>query len=90
MAKLMGPRLLRASDATDTSGTEAADRRHRPGAVEDPSALYVCAMEFAFTDRCNEYRAKLLDFMDEHVYPDRAGLPRADPGESATRTTIRR
>ena len=27
-------------------------------------------MEFAFTDRCNEYRERLLAFMDEQVYPN--------------------
>ncbi len=27
-------------------------------------------MDFAFTDRCNEYRATLLDFMDECIYPN--------------------
>jgi acyl-CoA dehydrogenase len=27
-------------------------------------------MEFAFTDRCNEYRERLLEFMDEWVYPN--------------------
>jgi acyl-CoA dehydrogenase len=27
-------------------------------------------MEFAFTDRCNEYRERLLAFMDEWVYPN--------------------
>ena len=27
-------------------------------------------MEFAFTDRCNEYRATLLAFMDECIYPN--------------------
>ncbi|HEU4481016.1 MAG TPA: acyl-CoA dehydrogenase family protein [Actinomycetota bacterium] len=27
-------------------------------------------MDFAFTDRCNEYRERLLAFMDEHVYPN--------------------
>jgi acyl-CoA dehydrogenase len=26
-------------------------------------------MEFEFSDRCNEYRAELLAFMDEHIYP---------------------
>jgi acyl-CoA dehydrogenase len=27
-------------------------------------------MDFAFTDRCNEYRATLLSFMDECIYPN--------------------
>jgi acyl-CoA dehydrogenase len=27
-------------------------------------------MDFAFTDRCNEYRATLLTFMDECIYPN--------------------
>ena len=27
-------------------------------------------MEFAFTDRCNEYRERLLAFMDDWVYPN--------------------
>ena len=27
-------------------------------------------MDFAFTDRCNEYRATLLAFMDECIYPN--------------------
>ena len=27
-------------------------------------------MDFAFTDRCNEYRERLLAFMDEWVYPN--------------------
>jgi acyl-CoA dehydrogenase len=27
-------------------------------------------MEFAFTDRCNEYRESLLSFMDECIYPN--------------------
>jgi acyl-CoA dehydrogenase len=27
-------------------------------------------MDFAFTDRCNEYRAHLLTFMDECIYPN--------------------
>ncbi len=27
-------------------------------------------MQFAFTDRCEEYRQRLLAFMDEHVYPN--------------------
>lgn len=26
-------------------------------------------MDFEFSDRCNEYREKLLAFMDEHIYP---------------------
>ena len=54
----MGPRLLRASDR----------RRHvrRPR----PLTVYVCRMDFAFTDRCNEYRETLLAFMDEYVYPN--------------------
>lgn len=26
-------------------------------------------MEFEFSDRCNEYRAELLAFMNEHIYP---------------------
>jgi len=26
-------------------------------------------MEFALTDRCQEFRELLLAFMDEHVYP---------------------
>ena len=26
-------------------------------------------MDFAFSDRCNEYRATLLEFMDDCVYP---------------------
>ncbi|AEF39215.1 acyl-CoA dehydrogenase family protein [Hoyosella subflava] len=26
-------------------------------------------MEFEFSDRCNKYRAELLTFMDEHIYP---------------------
>jgi acyl-CoA dehydrogenase len=29
-------------------------------------------MEFAFTDRCEEYRQRLLAFMDEWVYPNEA------------------
>ena len=33
--------------------------------------VYVCGMDFAFTDRCNEYRATLLTFMDECIYPER-------------------
>src|SRR5262245_28459512 len=27
-------------------------------------------MDFAFSDRCNEYRATLLEFMDDCVYPN--------------------
>jgi acyl-CoA dehydrogenase len=27
-------------------------------------------MDFAFSDRCNEYRQKLLAFMDERIYPN--------------------
>jgi acyl-CoA dehydrogenase len=27
-------------------------------------------MDFAFSDRCNEYRDKLLEFMDEWIYPN--------------------
>jgi acyl-CoA dehydrogenase len=27
-------------------------------------------MDFAFTDRCNEYRSTLLTFMDECIYPN--------------------
>ncbi|WGH90108.1 acyl-CoA dehydrogenase family protein [Auritidibacter ignavus] len=26
-------------------------------------------MDFSFSDRCQDYRQRLLDFMDEHVYP---------------------
>jgi acyl-CoA dehydrogenase len=29
-------------------------------------------MDFAFTDRCNEYRERLLAFMDERIYPSEA------------------
>ncbi len=29
-------------------------------------------MDFAFTDRCNDYRTKLLAFMDECIYPNEA------------------
>lgn len=29
-------------------------------------------MDFAYTDRCNEYRTKLLAFMDECIYPNEA------------------
>src|SRR6187455_852513 len=29
-------------------------------------------MDFAFSDRCNEYRATLLEFMDDCVYPKEA------------------
>ena len=29
-------------------------------------------MDFAFTDRCEDYRTRLLDFMDAHVYPAEA------------------
>ena len=31
---------------------------------------YVWRMEFTYTDRCNEYRQKLLAFMDECIYPN--------------------
>ena len=27
-------------------------------------------MDFAFTDRCEEYRQRLLAFMDERIYPN--------------------
>jgi acyl-CoA dehydrogenase len=45
-------------------------------------------MDFAFTDRCNDYRTKLLAFMDECIYPNEsvyehqlveAGNPNAQP-----------
>src|SRR5215510_6928114 len=45
-------------------------------------------MEFAFTDRCNEYRERLLAFIDEWVYPNErlyeeqiaeSGNPHAQP-----------
>ncbi|WGH80890.1 acyl-CoA dehydrogenase family protein [Auritidibacter ignavus] len=26
-------------------------------------------MDFSFSDRCQDYRQRLLDFMDEHIYP---------------------
>ena len=29
-------------------------------------------MEFAYTDRCNDYRERLLAFMDECIYPNEA------------------
>ena len=46
-------------------------------------------MEFEYSDRCKELQAKLLRFMDEHIYPnekaykaeiDRNGVEKATAG----------
>ena len=34
-------------------------------------------MDFALTDRCNQYRLHLLAFMDEHIYPNEAAYAAA-------------
>ncbi len=48
-------------------------------------------MDFELTDRCRDYQERLIDFMDEHVYPSerrfeqelRAGDPHAEPAVMA-------
>ncbi len=47
-------------------------------------------MEFDYSDRCKELQAKLLTFMDEHIYPnekaykaeiDRNGVEKGNPAD---------
>ena len=44
-------------------------------------------MDFAFSDRCLDYRDRLLAFMDERIYPTEARLRASSCRDAATRTT---